>query len=493
MFPSGTVPAPVKQAPPVPPPQPPKPAPGSKDAKRQAEMNLIAASTPARPPGQPFPGTQRQAVQQAPPASATPPPAPTGNSTTDQIPQEQTPVFQAPQYHAPAKGLEYALLGLSLLFPGAPIARMATGALQGLQAGAEGRYNRDLTTAESQYQQQAAQMKSAYTNAVAQYNAAQDMRNRGIDPQTQRPFVLPPQLQRILPPGTRRAPGAMDYFNHETALANFYESVGAGQVATLHRQLASDYERQAIDEANNARSLAIAQFNQQQQNAREDKRESAALQREEEIQAGALRRERETQEAADRREDKRLGVEIALRTATTPKEMDRLRTEHSHASQEFWSAWNKALKPPTGPGGQPVTLMDPKNPQQTLMNADGTPRTAPAPISGPLVQQLGKVFSTIDRAKNPTAAADYYQNSVTNPLARELIQMRGRAADLARRSKGLPIDTTETYAPIGGAGTPNAGGKTITAAGIKKYAKDHGVSEEQAKKDAEANGYTVTP
>jgi len=456
------------------PPQPPKPPPGSKGAKRQAEMQLIAASTPPPPQQgpqgaqgaqQPFPGTQRQTATQAPPGGSTPPPTgapppPAGNSNTDAVPQEGTPVFKPPQYHQPAKGLEYALLGLSLLFPGAPISKLAAGALGGLQQGAENRFNRDEQSAQSQYQQEAAQMKSSYTNAVAQYNAAQDLRDRGIDPRTQQPFQLPPNLQRILPPGAGRAPGAMDYFRHETELANFYEGVGAHNVAAEHRATAGNYEREAIDQANNARSLQQAAITQQGEDRRLDKRDldaenraltaqAAESQRADKRLAVEINLEQDRQNREDTRQDRRFAHDDAKATLANPEKQAKLREEASRTQQQFYAAWSKALRPPRTSQGQPVTLMDPKT-NTTMMNPDGTPKTAPAAIGGDLVKRLMSTFSLIDRNPDPINAADYYAQSLgkdANPVAKELLTERGRYAELKRRSEGKPITPQKFAAP----------------------------------------------
>lgn len=65
-----------------------------------------------------------------------------------------TPQYQQPQYVPPAKGLEYLALGLTALFPGAPISRMAAGFAQGLQQRADTRYDRATQEAQQKYNAQ---------------------------------------------------------------------------------------------------------------------------------------------------------------------------------------------------------------------------------------------------------------------------------------------------------------------------------------------------
>jgi hypothetical protein len=48
-------------------------------------------------------------------------------------------------------------------------------------------------------------------------------------------------------------------------------------------------------------------------------------------------------------------------------------------------------------------------------------------------------------------------------------------------------------APAAPAGVAPAGRKTVTAAQVRAYASQFKVTYEQAKKKAEADGYTVTP
>jgi hypothetical protein len=95
------------------------------------------------------------------------------------------------------------------------------------------------------------------------------------------------------------------------------------------------------------------------------------------------------------------------------------------SGKEFYQAWSKAIKSPTGQDGAPRT------------DAQGNP--LPPMITGPSAAVLGKAFSTIDRDSDPAGTAQHFADSITDPNQKELLLMRGRAADLTRRSKGLPI------------------------------------------------------
>src|ERR1700692_251342 len=441
----------------------------------QAYAQRIAASF--SPPGKPGSATIPPDSGIAwgngvkPPPAQRPNPVPGAspqNSTSDQLPQlaapppanrESVPPFTPAQYKAPNKGLEYLALGIGLLFPGAPISRLAAGFAGGLGEGAQQSYQRREQQAEQQYKTTQAQaladsqnaeaertakieaQKVAFENAKMLYEQHQQVRAGGIDPKTGRPFVVPPGLQRVLPPGQNRAATAGDYANHEAQLAQFYTSVGATDIAKQHMTAAQDYHKQVIDDANNARALAIAMYSQQNQNARETSRENAA--------AG---REASREDAADARDARRLAHEDARALMADGTKRSALQEQSLKAGQEFYTAWAKALKAPLDSNGNP------------RVNADGTP--LPAIISPQMAQTLSKMFSMIDRDSDPGGTAQHYASSAPNlkPEEKELILARGRAADPTRRAKGLPI-LPHSYAkkpagsgPLGVSGGSGAGG-----------------------------------
>lgn len=378
---------------------------------------------------------------QAPPTVAPPP-----NSTSDAPPQmaqsgAPTPQFNAPtlqsaQYEAPKKGLTYLAAGLGLLFPGAPIANAAAGFAKGLQTGAQDKYKRAEQTSQDQFKSQQAQAqgnfqnqeavaaadadkrKVDFENAKVKYQANSALRGQGIDPATGKPFVLPPALTRVLPPGLNRQPTSTDYASHENALAQFYTSVGASDLAKDHADSAKQYNQRAIDDANNARALATTIENQKHQDYRADLRERGENSREASRENAADNRQAMREDAEDRR--------AALREmGGTPKELAGIRDQAMIAGKEFYGQWAKALKPPTGQDGAPK------------LDTQGNPM--PPTVNQQSAAVLGKAFSTIDRDSDPAGTAQHFADSITDPNQKELLLMRGRSADLTRRSKGMPI------------------------------------------------------
>ncbi|MDB5094559.1 MAG: hypothetical protein JWO85_2660 [Candidatus Eremiobacteraeota bacterium] len=426
-----------------------------RDEKRQAGAQALKVVKGAGIP--PPPNSTADAVPQyVPPPGPAPQQGPPMDPATGKpmaAPQQSVPDFKPAEYVPPKKGLEYLALGLGVLFPGAPIAKMAAGFAGGLQQNAEQSYQRREHTAEQQYKVAEAKAQADFQNAQAKYgmasdeakrafvnlqaqrgvdedtakhtfdNAAikykadQDVRARGIDPRTQKPFMVPPTLAQPLGPHA----SATNYAGRENALAQFYTSVGATDIAAQHAAQAQAYNKQAIDDANNARALSIAIFREQQQNAREASRESAADARESNREA-----------AANYRETLRLAHEDARATLTNGAKMATLKDEALRAGKDFYASWAKAIKPPVDANGNP------------RMDAGGHP--APPTITPQMAQMMSKTFSLIDRNADPAGAAQYYAETLqdhvgdaTNPIAKELLLERGRTADLNRRSRGVPI------------------------------------------------------
>lgn len=87
--------------------------------------------------------------------------------------------YQAPQYKPPAKGLEYLAAGLSLLFPGSPIASMAGGVAGGLVERSQQQYQR----AEQQEQQRVAGLErtASIENQIADAQANIQQRRDAVD------------------------------------------------------------------------------------------------------------------------------------------------------------------------------------------------------------------------------------------------------------------------------------------------------------------------
>jgi len=407
-------------------------------------------------------------------------------------PQETAPAFTPAKYVPPAKGLEYLALGVGLLFPGAPIARLATGVAQGLKERADTSYKRHEQEAEDQYKAKAAQAQADYNNAVqkygvasdeakrayvnqqsvygvaedhakadydnkvVKYKAAQDARARGIDPRTQKPFIVPPALQKPPPPQA----GAAGYAQYENGLAQFYTSVGATDLAAQHDAEAKAYNAQVKEDATNARQMGMAIYREQSEDNRANNREN--------------------------REDARTAVreahQDARTAATTAGKLPALKDEAMRASQAFYADWAKALKPPTNPDGTPRPQ---KNTDGTpKVGADGTPIFATPQISPQAAQVLSKTFSLIDRDSDPAGTAMHYADTTTDPVQKEMLLARGRAADLTRRSKGMPI-LPHGYAPIPKA----AASAKMPAADVVKQAHALGKSDDEIRAALKADGY----
>lgn len=391
-----------------------------------------------------------------------PPPANGAPSTTDKIPQMSAPtapipqytppVFHQPQYEPPKKGLEYLALALGLLFPGAPISRIAAGFAGGLGQGAQMKYQRSEQQAENQYKNDAAAAQATYANQQAAYNAdvanqqrqfenqkvtyaaAQAARARGIDPATGQPFTPPPALQSVLPPGVHRQPTAADYARHEAALAQFYEQQGATALSTQHMEAAKEYAAEQKQQDADASKLSLAIFNQSQidkrtqyvqgqQNAR-----TAFIQNRQDSRSAYVQGEENARQAI------RMAHEDAVRVRSDPTKLNTLRDESMRVGKEFYSDWTKAITPPTDTHGVVRTGPDGKTP-------------LPARIDPQMQQTLTRAFVRIDRDSDPDGMAKHYADALTDPVAKQLLLARGRAADLSRRAKGLPI-LPHAFAPI---------------------------------------------
>jgi hypothetical protein len=392
----------------------------------------------------------------------TPPPKQPQNSSADQVPQYVTPQLQQPQYQGPKKGLEYLALGLGLLFPGAPIGRLAAGFAGGLNQGAQQKYQRQEQQATEQNQQARDTAQANFENAKMQYEAAQQLRNQGIDPKTQKPFVLPPDLQRILPPGSNRQPTAQDYMLHEQKLAQFYSGLGASGPAQQHAAAAEDYNRQIVDDNNNARALAVAELNYQR-----------------DLQVAGIH-----EEGMERRIGERIsGALSGLRAEgiATPIERQHLREQAATDSAKWMHAYTAAITPPTK-NGAPVWV-EARDAQGNVIYqtkpgtqpgdddyyvkdpATGKPmpvmRQAAPAINAGLKAQMAKIITNIDRSPDPIGAAQYYASSIDNPAAVQLLLDRGNMDDVNRRAQGGGTVTKPFQAPE--VSPPKTNTKTATA------------------------------
>lgn len=348
------------------------------------------------------------------------------------VPQQAQTPFTPAQYVAPKKGLEYLALGLGLLFPGAPIAKAAAGFAQGLQQGAQNSYQRREQQAEQQYKVKQAQAQTDFANASAKYGAAseeahrafinaqaqfgvdehnaefkwqqqQQLRQRGIDPKTNKPFVLPKNLATPPPRGA----GAMTYAQWESAQARFYTGLGATDQAASHAKAAEDYVTQARQQQTQAAEFARTVYVQ----SHEDARSANA-------QANEWARHADTEAHADAR---------AL--LADGRQRNTFRNEAVRLGRQADVDWVKAIQP-----------------EQTY-NPDGTVSAVkkPAVISDPnLKKSLTQAFLQISRSPDPEGLAAHLASKFTgdNPAAAtaaQILNERGAAAAAARQSQALPI------------------------------------------------------
>lgn len=151
------------------------------------------------------PGGPDSAMQPPAAAGAGVPPIPSiqsdSSSPVDTTPQNPLPSkpSQAPQPKTANKGLQYLALGLSMAFPGSPIAHLASGFGQGLVEGTEKRNEeaenrwKDETAAQ-QYQQQLDAQQKRDDQAAAKNRA--DLWQSGFDENgNPLPFKMPPPPQ----------------------------------------------------------------------------------------------------------------------------------------------------------------------------------------------------------------------------------------------------------------------------------------------------------
>lgn len=105
-------------------------------------------------------------------------------------PQVKPVSYTAPQYEPPKKGLQYAAMALSLLFPGAPIGRAAASFAQGLNTGAEHKYERAKQTADQQLKVDQFNSETDLKNQTAKYMSMRDKINsENQDNESQRQFL----------------------------------------------------------------------------------------------------------------------------------------------------------------------------------------------------------------------------------------------------------------------------------------------------------------
>jgi hypothetical protein len=387
------------------------------------------------------------------------------NSTSDAIPQmaapppatsETSPTFTPAQYKAPNKGLEYLALGIGMLFPGAPIAKLAAGFAGGLNQGAQQGYERNEQQAEQKYKVASEDARTKAVNDQAARQAILDkqntdfqnarltyelqtkpMRENGIDPKTNKPFVVPPQLAAPLPP----VASAAQRYQRENQLAAFYQSVGATNQADAHAAAAKGY-------AEDARAATTA---------------AAAMQRTALTINAANQRFILGQQGENSRLEERLGTEVALHNDTeyntnmrfAVEQRDKLRkdvvaqsravSEASAATGKFAQTWRSLTAEPVYKKDSTGNIVKDSNGQPVIEKS--------APISDPKMKAaLVQQFKAIDKSQDPADLANWLAGKLGDPsdpsvsAAQQLIIERGNVANLNAMAGGrLIVKLPQSY------------------------------------------------
>jgi len=407
--------------------------------------------TPSKPPPPPNPQAQPAPLAAAPSAQPIPPiqKPPELQPPAAPLPHENTATFTPTQYQPPKKGLEYLALGLGVLFPGAPIAKAAAGFAQGLNQGAQQNYDRreqqdqqqyasqkeniqvDLANQQQNYKaaQDAAQIK--FTNDQARYQQQNELRAQGIGPDG-KPLPFPP-VESLLPKG--QPPSNDGYAQAYRQLATRAQQMGATTIAQNFATQAEDYNKRALDDANNVRALEIASYTQNHQDARENLRLSTEV---------GLAQTRERNENA--REEYRVAHEDARAIRGDANRLAGLQDEATRSSISFRQNWIKALKPVLAhdADGHPIYQKDAQG--NPVFDSTGKPQPVMMPtLSAASAKALPTIFPKIDRDPNPQARAEWYAEQIPDQTAKELLLERGRASTLNLRSQGYAIPNL-TYA-----------------------------------------------
>lgn len=370
------------------------------------------------------------------------PPAPTAQY---QAPDLKTAEYKAPTYEPPKKGLEYAAAALSLLFPGAPIGRAAAGFAQGLTQGADKKYARAQQTAQDQYKSEAAKdatlnqgaltkasqdvrTAEAYDKYVATktavgnenqdriYNARQQARAQGTNPDTGKPFQLPPTLTNPPPPTS----GYDGLARWHQARQQAYLAMGATAPAAAESEAAKEATRQATDAANNARQLFEAA-----------QRAKVEIGIHNDTEANGNSRHNDTVW----HEDQRALLADAGRRAEYG-------VKASAADKSLFTTWQQYTKPQT----KTVEIKD-VNGAVTgihtvpMVGEDGkTPVPPPINDAHGFQTRLTQTVNLIRKDRDPEGAAAYYSahmgNDAAGLAAQEILQQAGQATVLRMMANG---------------------------------------------------------
>jgi hypothetical protein len=409
--PAGTPPATVASAPATPP---------QSGAAPSAPASAPASPAPSRPSSGNAPAPPPAAKPGAASPSAVPVYAPPAATATYQAPDLKTATLEKTQYHAPNKGLEYAAMALALLFPGAPIGRAASSFVQGMNTGAQQRFQNDeqqakekyeadkaaddrynqgaLTTARMKYDAQRDADTSAGRAYDANFQIRQEMIKQGRNPTTGQPIPPPPQLQRILPPGVNRPVASADYIAHYQKLSQYYDSIGATDKGTEYRETATQ---------------AQAAANESQKLAEEIWKTNAT------IQAGYNRTSAEIRAAAGHQEAEFRNGWAML----DARQSQRYRDDATRSNGEANKLWANLTTPITDQYGQ---------------------RKPPVVAPGsPLYQSLTVAMKGMQQGQgrmDPQGYAQYVIDSTPslkdNPIAQQVLQAKAEGLEYTMRANG---------------------------------------------------------
>lgn len=385
--------------------------------------------------------------------------------------QYTPPNYNAAQYEAPKKGLQYLALAAGMLFPGSPLAHMASGFTQGMNQGAQQNYERKQQQAEQQFKvdQNAAQAKFQNENAIKQAEfqhenalfsagteeakriflnkqAAQgvDIENatrtwqNGVDAATDarqkhalgqdaqgNPWTLPPELARPLPANATNLQRAQ----RAAGQASFFSKYGGTAAAAAAEQQASMYNTAWQHEQQITTRLRVASAQIEAANARA----VASMQNSWNIHTDTQSQENARTDFRERRLD-----------ARELREKYKVASDLNAAGQrdyvQFQALRDKASKPTylTNPDGTPV-----------LNNGERVIKM-PAALSSPDARAaFVDTLKKIGKEKDPFGAATYYAEQLPEELqtVRQALTLYGSALDKRYRATGRDIPSFQPPPP----------------------------------------------
>ena len=426
---------------------------------------VATSANPVPPP--PVSPAQKQVPGQEVPLEQAPP-APTA---TYQAPDLKTPTYNAPKYEPPKKGLLYAAAALALLFPGSQIGRAAGQFAQGLNTGAQQKYQRDTDTAKTQFDAEkqkddvinqgalaqasanfsAAQRDDAYKatvtgvgneNQLRIYQARQLARQNGTNPDTGKPFQLPGAL--LKPPDPKGGYDALAQWHQ--ARAAFYDHLGATNLAAGENKAADDAIKEADSARTQAAELQRTILTIQNANARTNATISAGYDR----------------QAAEFRNG------WAMLNA---READQYRDQAVRSNGEANKLWANLTTPVTDQYGQTKPpVVDPKSPlAQSITMA---------------MNQMQKGQGRFDPQGYAQYVIDNTPSLKDNPIAAQVLQAKAQGLEFTMRSNG--------YQPVPFIAPPTPKQPPVSGLSFAQDALSHNVPLANIPKAMADNHYTPT-